>query len=78
MVGPFGAKADAGSISQPERAVFGVSGRNLRPLASPDAFDPLVVDHAGSGGSIQVGNVEIKDWETLRTSLIACSAIRDR
>jgi len=30
---------------EPETASFGLFGRNLQPLASPDALDPLVVDH---------------------------------
>jgi len=45
MVGALGAKADAGSVREPEPTSFGLSGRNLQPLASPDPLDPLVVDH---------------------------------
>lgn len=32
-------------IVEPEPTSFGLSGRNPQPLASPDAFNPLVVDH---------------------------------
>lgn len=45
MVGPLGAQANARSVGKPETASFGLSGRDFQPLAPPDAFDPLVVDH---------------------------------
>lgn len=59
MVGPLGAKADAGSVREPEPTSFGLSGRNLQPLASPDALDPLVVDDPACRRAQQRGNLAI-------------------
>ena len=59
MVGPLGAKTDTGSIREPEPAALGLSGRNLQPLASPDAFDPFVVDHPACLRAQQRGNLAI-------------------
>src|SRR6516165_1433989 len=36
---------DARSVGQPEPAALGLLMRDLQPLASPDALDPLVVDY---------------------------------
>jgi hypothetical protein len=44
MVGPLGAKTDAGSVCQPKPAALGLPGGNFQPLAPPYPFDPLVVD----------------------------------
>lgn len=59
MVGPLGAQADAGSVREPETAAFGLSGRNLQPLASPDPLDPLVVDDPARRRTQQRGNLAI-------------------
>ena len=45
MVRPLGAKTDAGSVVGPEPPALGLPGGNFQPLASPDPFDPLVVDN---------------------------------
>lgn len=45
MVGSLGSQTDAQSVVEPEPASFGLFGRDLQPLASPDALDPFVVDH---------------------------------
>ena len=45
MVGPLGAQTNARSVGKPETAPFGLPGGDLQPFASPDALDPLVVDH---------------------------------
>lgn len=57
--GPLGAQADAGSVSQPEPTSFGLSGRNLQPLASPDPLDPLVIDHPACRRAQQRGDLAI-------------------
>ena len=49
VVGPdviavLGPQPDARSVCQPEPAAFGLFMGDLQPLASPDPFDPLVVD----------------------------------
>ena len=44
MIGALGAQADAGSVVEPEPPSLGLVGRNLQPLAPPDAFNPLVID----------------------------------
>lgn len=59
MVGPLGAQADAGSVCLPEPTSFGLSGRNLQPLASPDPLDPLVVDHPARRRAQQRGDLAI-------------------
>lgn len=59
MVGPLGAKADAGSVREPEPTSFGLSGWNLQPLASPDPLDPLVVDHPACCRAQQRGDLAI-------------------
>lgn len=41
----LGAQTNAGSAGEPEPAAFRLFGRDLQPLASPDPFDPLVIDH---------------------------------
>ena len=38
------AQPDARSVSQPQPASFGLLIGDLKPLASPDALDPLVID----------------------------------
>jgi hypothetical protein len=45
MVRPLGAKTHAGSVVEPEPDALGLPGGNFQPLASPDPFDPLVVDN---------------------------------
>lgn len=59
MLGPFGAKTDTGSVREPEPASLGLSGRNLQPLASPDALDPLVVDDPACRRAQQRGDLAI-------------------
>ena len=59
MVGPLGAKADAGSVREPEPTSFGLSGWNLQPLASPDPLDPLVVDDPACRRAQQGGDLAI-------------------
>src|SRR6478735_8229611 len=59
MVGPLGAKTDAGSVREPEAAAFGLSGRNLQPLAPPAPLDPLVVDHPACRRAQQRGDLAI-------------------
>ena len=59
MVGPLGAQADAGSVSQPEPTSFGLSGRNLQPLAWPDPLDPLVIDRPACRRAQQRGDLAI-------------------
>ena len=59
MVGPLGAKADAGSVREPEPTSFGLSGWNLQPLASPDPLDPLVVDDPACRRAQQRGDLAI-------------------
>src|SRR5262245_64940754 len=45
MIAVLGPQPDARSVGQPEPASFGLFIRDLQPLASPDALDPLVVDY---------------------------------
>ena len=59
VIGPLGAQADAGSVSQPEPASFGLPGRNLQPLASPDSLNPLVVDDPACRRTQQLGDLAI-------------------
>ena len=59
MVGPLGAKADAGSVREPEPAALGLSGWNLQPLASPNPLDPLVVDYPACRRAQQRGDLAI-------------------
>src|SRR3954468_19749278 len=42
--GGLGPQPAARSIIQPQASALGLSGGDLQPLASPDPFDPLVVD----------------------------------
>jgi hypothetical protein len=58
VIAVLGAKADAGAVVQPETTAPGLPGRNLRPLASPDALDPLVVDEP-TGPAQQLGDFAI-------------------
>src|SRR3954471_12581689 len=58
MIAVLGAKPDAGAIAQPEPAALGLPGRDLQPLASPDALDPLVVDEP-TGPAQQLGDLTI-------------------
>src|SRR3954465_1180844 len=44
VIGALGPQPDARSIIQPQASALGLSGGDLQPLASPDPFDPLVVD----------------------------------
>src|SRR5258707_7735895 len=43
MIAVLRPQADARSVRQPEPAALGLLRWDLRPLASPDALDPLVV-----------------------------------
>ena len=44
MIGPLSPQTDARSVIEPEPPPLGLFLGDLKPLASPDAFDPLVVD----------------------------------
>ena len=44
MIGPLGPQPDARSVIQPQACALGLPGGDLQPLASPDPFDPLVID----------------------------------
>ena len=35
MIGPLGAKTDAGSVRKPDATLLGLFGRDLQPLAPP-------------------------------------------
>src|SRR5580658_5155170 len=58
VIGAFRPQPDARSVSQPQPAALGLSGRNLQPLASPDPLDPLVIDQP-AGSAQQLGNLAI-------------------
>ena len=45
MIALLRPQPDARSVGQPEPAALGLLMRDLQPLASPDALDPLVVDY---------------------------------
>jgi hypothetical protein len=45
MIALLRAQPDARSVGQPEPGALGLLRRDLQPLASPDALDPLVVDY---------------------------------
>ena len=45
MIAVLPPQPDARSVGQPEPAALGLLMRDLQPLASPDALDPLVVDY---------------------------------
>ena len=55
MLGP---EADAGPIGQPQATALRLPCGNLQPLASPDPFDPLVVDEP-AGPAQQLGDLAI-------------------
>src|SRR3954454_15419156 len=44
VVAMLGPQPDARSVREPEPSAFGLLRGNLKPLASPDPLDPLVVD----------------------------------
>ncbi len=52
MVPPVGSEPDTGPVVKPEPVSLGLLGRDLEPLAPPDAFYPLVV-HMPAFGSQQ-------------------------
>jgi hypothetical protein len=58
VIGAFRPQPDARSAGQPQAAAFGLPGRNLQPLASPDPLDPLVIDQPTSPAQ-QFGNLAI-------------------
>lgn len=58
VVGALGPQPDARSIAQPQAAALWLSGGDLQPLASPDPFDPLVVDQP-TGPPQQLGDLAI-------------------
>src|SRR6188472_1907983 len=63
VVGPdviamLGPEADAGPIGQPQATALRLPCGNLQPLASPDPFDPLVVDEP-AGPAQQLGDLAI-------------------
>ena len=43
MVAVLGAQANAGAVTKPEPPLLRLPGRDLQPLAPPDALNPLVV-----------------------------------
>src|SRR5262249_24976596 len=45
MIALLRPQPNARSVGQPEPAALGLLMRDLQPLASPDALDPLVVDY---------------------------------
>jgi len=63
IVGPdviavLGPKPDAGSVVEPKTTALWLPGWDLQPLASPDPFDPLVVDEP-AGPAQQLGDLAI-------------------
>ncbi len=66
MVPPARPQADARSVIEPEPAAPGLLGRNLQPLPSPNALNPLVVhipafgSQQGRDASIAVAAVEAR------------------
>jgi hypothetical protein len=59
VVGVLGSQPDAGPVRQPEPATLGLLVWYLEPLASPDPFDPLVVDHPARGRAQQLGDLAV-------------------
>ena len=59
VVRPLGPQTDAGSIVEPEPAAPRLSGWNFQPLASPDPFDPLVIDDPAGGRSQKLRDLPI-------------------
>ena len=43
MIAVLRPQTDAGAVGEPETSALRLLGRNLQPLATPDALDPLVV-----------------------------------
>jgi hypothetical protein len=58
MVGVLGPQPNARSVIQPQACALGLPDGDLQPLASPDPFDPLVVDQP-AGPAQQLGNLAI-------------------
>src|SRR5438067_8411677 len=58
VVAALGSQPDAGSVIQPQACALGLPGGDLQPLASPDPFDPLVVDQP-AGPPQQLGDLAI-------------------
>jgi hypothetical protein len=58
MVGALGPQPQARSVRQPQPAALGLPGGDFQPLASPDPFDPLVVDQP-TGPAQQLGDLAI-------------------
>lgn len=59
VIGPLGPQTDAGSVAEPQPTALRLFGRDFKPLASPDPFDPLVVDHPTGGRTQQLGDLPI-------------------
>jgi hypothetical protein len=51
VVGTLGPQPNARSVIQPQPRALGLPGGDLQPLASPDPFDPLVVDQPAGPAS---------------------------
>ena len=58
MIAVLGPEADAGALAQPETTALRLPGGHLKPLASPDPLDPLVVDEP-AGPAQQRGDLAI-------------------
>jgi hypothetical protein len=56
--GTLGPQPNARSVIQPQPRALGLAGGDLQPLASPDTFDPLVVDEP-AGPAQQLGDLAI-------------------
>jgi hypothetical protein len=64
VVGPdvvrtLGAQTDARAVGEPEPATLRLLRRNFQPLASPDPFDPLVVDHPSGRRTEKLGDLPV-------------------
>ena len=59
VVRPLGPQTDARSVVEPEPPSLRLFGRNLQPLATPDAFDPLVVDGPARGRSQKLRDLPV-------------------
>src|SRR5690606_24251797 len=59
MVWMLGPQPDARSVIQPEPTLLRLFGRNLQPLLSPNALDPLVVDHPAHLAAQKLGDLAI-------------------
>lgn len=59
MVRVLGPQSDTGTVCQPETPLLWLFDRNLEPLASPDAFNPFVVDDPAGGRAQKCGDLPI-------------------